>query len=111
MKNLAASSLGVLLLMGLAAGFAETACSSACLRQTDCGSGEKCVSGTCTVVAVRDGSTVDGMTGAASSTTTPSSTSTAPTASATASAVPPDAAPPDAAPTFTPEAGYSTPDF
>jgi len=95
--------------LGLAAALADAACTSSCLRNTDCGSGEACVSGTCVVVAVADGSTVDAMTARPSSTPTPTATNTAPTPSGTAP--PPDAeAPPLDAWTATPEAGYTVPD-
>jgi hypothetical protein len=51
-------------------------CTSACIRHTDCSSDEQCISGTCIVVAVSDGSTVDGMTPAPSATATATATST-----------------------------------
>jgi len=67
-------------------------CSSACIRHTDCNSGEQCVSGTCIVVTTPDGAaSVDAMTPAASSSTTPASTTTAPPATAGAPSTWPDA--------------------
>jgi hypothetical protein len=93
---------------GIAAAFADAACTSACLRNTDCGSSEACISGTCIVVAVNDGSTVDAMTAKASFPPTPTTSSTAPVPSGTTD-VPDAVAPIDAGWTPT-EAGYSLPD-
>ncbi|HVW23859.1 MAG TPA: hypothetical protein VHC69_00720 [Polyangiaceae bacterium] len=78
MKNV--FRVGVLLTLAIASIDTE-GCSTACIRHTDCASGEQCVLGTCIVVVTPDGATsVDAMTPAASSTTTPSATTTAPPA-------------------------------
>ncbi|HEX4335192.1 MAG TPA: hypothetical protein VH062_04720 [Polyangiaceae bacterium] len=71
------SSRALVLLALVAAVAAQTeACTSACIRHTDCSSDERCISGTCIVVTVGDGSTVDAMTATPSSTTTPTATAT-----------------------------------
>jgi hypothetical protein len=75
MKNVL--RVGVLLTLAIASIDTE-GCSTACIRHTDCASGEQCVLGTCIVVVTPDGApSVDAMTPAASSTTTPASSSTA----------------------------------
>ena len=80
MKNVL--RVGVLLTLAIASIDTE-GCSTACIRHTDCASGEQCVLGTCIVVVVPDGATsVDAMTPIASSSTTPPATTTPPPAAA-----------------------------
>jgi hypothetical protein len=71
--------------LALAVGFIDTqGCTSACIRHTDCSSAEQCITGTCIVVAVDDGSTAGSMTPPPSSTAMPTATSTSPAPSSSA---------------------------
>jgi hypothetical protein len=81
MKRLARA----LVFAALAVGFVDTqGCTSACIRHTDCSSGEECITGSCIVVAVADGSTAGSMTPPPSSTAMPTATSTSPAPSSSA---------------------------
>jgi hypothetical protein len=76
-----------LVVVAVAVGFFDTqGCTSACIRHTDCGNNEQCITGACMVVvaATGDGSTVGTMTPPPSSTAMPTATSTTPVPSSSA---------------------------
>ncbi len=61
-------ALVALLVLSLAVG--QEACSTSCIRQTDCSSGEQCSAGTCLLIVTGEGGTVGPMTPGPSSSNT-----------------------------------------